>query len=96
MKNEKTKGILIPKNKSIKLNLVKMIVKNFCLNNLFSSFEKMESQLQDELNLYLKFETKVFRIAQMPNGTSGQILVKDENNTEKSIDFTILSTGVKI
>ena len=86
MKND----ISIPENESIKLNLVKMIIENFCMNNLFCYFDKMKSQLQDELNQYLKFETKVFNTIQTSKGTSCQILVKDENDTEKIIDFSII------
>ena len=81
--------------KSIKSKLVKTIAKNFVLENLYSPIESLRPKLQQELNEYLNFETKIYNIEKLDNGTFFQIHFLDANSA-RVIDVTVTEKNVLV
>ena len=84
------------KQKSYRGMLVEIVVKYFIQEHLFDFVDGLEENLQELLNLNLKFETNVLDVEIKNGHTFGKIHFNDENNIVKTIDFTITSNGVII
>lgn len=83
-------------DKSYRGKLVEVIIKTFIENNPFELVENSKENLQDILDLNLKFHTKVSDI-EIKNGiTLIQIYFDDENGNGKVVDVTITSEKTKL
>jgi hypothetical protein len=84
------------KQKSYRGMLVEIIVKSFIKEYSYDFVDELKENLQELLNLNLKFETNVFDVETKNGHTFGKIHFNDENDMVKIIDFTITSNGVII
>lgn len=73
--------------------LIKAIVNDFCIRQLFTHFEDITEQLQNELNSHLKFETKISNLYQTDSLSSGDIYFVNENGVDSMINFHVLNTN---
>jgi len=80
--------------KSYRGIMVEIIVKSFIKEYSYDFVDELKENLQELLNLNLKFETNVFDVETKNGHTFGKIHFNDENDTVKIIDFTITSNGV--
>ncbi|MCK9416059.1 hypothetical protein M0Q97_05300 [Candidatus Dojkabacteria bacterium] len=80
-------------NKSYRGMLVEVIVKSFIEENLFE-YVDLKKNLQERLNLNLKFKTNVSDIETKIGHSFGKISFDDENGVIRIIDFTITSNPI--
>ncbi len=83
-------------NKSYRGMLVEVIVKSFIEENLFESVDDLKENLQERLNLNLKFETNVFDIETKNGHTFGKIFFECENGIVRVMDFIITGSSVVV
>jgi hypothetical protein len=76
-------------NKSYRGMLVEVIVKSFIEENLFEYVDlNLKKNLQERLNLNLKFKTNLSDIETKNGHSFGKISFDDENGVIRIIDFT--------
>ncbi len=82
-------------NKNYRGMLVEVIVKSFTADYLFDSNDELKKNLQEKLDLNLKFDTKVSEIETKNEHTFSKISFEDENGKIRVIDFTIIFKSIK-
>lgn len=81
--------------KSLRLDLVKVLIDRFFSDYQFEFTNDIEKETQSFLDSYLKFETKVAITADTTEGTVGSVLVINELGVKNTIDFHVVFSGLK-
>lgn len=82
--------------KSYRGMLVEIITKSQIKKNLIEPVDNFKQNLQEQLDLNLKFETKVSNIETKNGHTFGSVSFEDENGDIRVADFTITPTKVNL
>jgi len=69
--------------------LIEKILDRYLKENVFELTSEFKESLQENLNLLLKFETKVSDIKNENGITFGVVNYKNENGVDSVMDFTI-------
>lgn len=79
---------------SLRGKLIEEVATDFCVKNTFIFFDQLEEELQASLNGHLSFETKISNLKQDGEFIHGVISFKDENDTDRVVDFTIIQNNI--
>jgi response regulator of citrate/malate metabolism len=74
---------------STKSKLIKVISKKFIIDYLFKPMNTFEVDFQEELDKYLKFETKVCNVFSKNDSSTSVDILFDDTGTKKGITFIV-------
>ena len=84
----------VKSKKSLRMKMVKLIVKEFALNHLFDqSNDDWNVELQTKLKETFSFRCELHKFETINSGLTGQIGVEKENGEISVIDFVVQPTG---
>lgn len=89
MENIKNEEII-----SLRGKLIRQIVNDFYIKNIYMSFNEVEKLLQTALDSHLNFKTKISDLKQDTILSYGNITFEDENNIITTINFNVMTNNI--